>query len=1001
MRQRSFPQTGIEKYIFPRIQIGLARAFLTLVCASAIAGHAAPTEIQFLSGTDKDNTVPWDFQVSTGRNAGIATNIAVPSCWELKGFGTYQYGSTSRSNSETGFYKHTFAVPPAWAGKKIFLVFEGAFTDTSASINGQSVGPTHQGGYYEFKYDVTTNVVVGANTNVLAVTVRKWSASVNLTRSESLGNDYWLFGGIYRPVYLEAKPAAHVERIAANPLASGQVTVNAHLGGISNNYTVRAFVTGTNNVRLGHAFSNSVPMGATEVTLSASLPTPEPWSAEFPNLYTLQVELIDANHTVIHSVSETIGFRTITYNKGQGFFVNGRKVVMRGICRHEEWPTSGRTTSRALSIMDIKLMKEANFNAVRMSHYPPNKIFLEECDRLGMYVLHEFASYQHGGDQGGNGPMDIPNGSRLIGELIRRDVNHPCVFAWGNGNESGANPHLDGGAEGSTNYFALHDIQNRLVIRPQQGGQVFNNVATDHYENYFGGRTSVSNYLRAGATSVFMPTEMLHGLYDGGGGACLAEMWELFRTAPNSGGLFLWAWNDSGIQHDDTGVMDVSGSNGPDGIVGPFREKEASYYAVKSVFSPVQVTPPDPATAGTPLVISNRFDFTDLNQCTFDWQLGWFPQVTDSADKFSTNALTGGLLIAEESRNFTVASVPPQTRGLLALPSFPRNWTNYDALRLTATDPFGNHIYTWTWPLRSPAQIRDRILGVAGAGSPGISAGTNASEIIVTNGPRVFRFSKTSGVINNVTVSNQPVSFSNGPRPVADSPWPVTGITNYFDGTHYVIAVNDLDNSTNAFQWSLRPDGWMKLTYRYTLTGLHENIGITFDYPSHNVTALDWLGQGPYRVWKNRLAGQEIFAHTKSYNDVWTGQSTHYSARRGTETETQWTYPEFAGHHGQLYWATLRTTEQPITVVTPTTNLFFRVLTPPATDIRNVNPAFPPGNISLLHGISGIGTKTVLAARLGPSAETNVAAGLYTGEADFFFGPPPPSGTGREGNVLR
>ncbi|HAO78026.1 MAG TPA: glycoside hydrolase family 2 [Verrucomicrobia subdivision 3 bacterium] len=996
------PSNSIPNPSLSRVRVNYLPVFLTLCGSLAVVSpvSAQQTQVQYLSGTDKDNTIPWQFSISTGRNAGIATTIPVPSCWELQGFGNYQYGSGSSSNSETGFYTNTFAVPSAWAGKKIFLVFEGAFTDTSASINGQSVGATHQDGYYEFKYDVTSKVVAGANTNVLAVTVKKWSSSVNIMRAESLGNDYWVFGGIYRPVYLEAKPAAYVDRIAANPLANGQITVNAYLGGISNNYTVRAFVTDTNNVQLGNAFSNSVSSGATNVTLSASLPAPNPWSAEFPNLYTLNVELIDTNNAVIHSVTNTIGFRTITFTNSQDFFVNGKKVVMRGICRHEEWPTTGRTTSRALSAMDIGMMKEANFNAIRLSHYPPNKVFLEECDRLGMYVLDEFASYQHGGDQGGNGPMDIPNGIRLIGEMIRRDVNHPCIFAWDNGNEGGANPNLDGGAGGSTNYFALYDIQNRLVIRPQQGGSVFNGVVTDHYENY----SSVTNYLRPGAPNVFMPTEMLHALYDGSGGASLAEMWEVFRTAPNSGGMFLWSWDDAGIRHDDTGVMDVSGTSGPDGIVGPYREKEASYYTYKMIYSPVQIGITNLTTFTGALTISNRFDFTDLNQCQFNWQLGWFFDATDPTNNFSTNALTGGLLVGTNGGNFSGPSLPPGTSGLLVLPSFPANWTNYDALRLTATDPFGNNIYTWTWSLHTPAQIRDRILGVVSASAPAITAGTNATEIVVNNGPRVFHFSKTTGIINSLTVSNLPVSFANGPVPASGSAWVVTGITNYTDGTNYYVKVNNLASTTNAFVWTLRPDGWLKLTYQYWLTGTQSFMGITFNYPSNQVTAMNWLGQGPYRVWKNRLAGQEIFTHTKACNDTWTGQSTNYSATHGTATKTQWVYPEFAGYHGQLYWATLQTTERPITVVTPITNIFFRVLTPPTTDNPNpayyVNPPFPSGTISLLHGISAIGDKFDAPGGFAPSAATNIATGLYTGEASFFFGALPASNADRDGNGL-
>src|SRR5258708_4686942 len=269
---------------------------------------AQQTQIQYLSGTDKDHVVNWGFQVSSGRSAGIATNISVPSCWEMMGFGTYNYGQNGAvSNAETGLYTTTFAVPSAWAGKEIFLVFEGVFTDTSASINGQSVGPTHQGGFYEFRYDVTPYVVAGANTNVLQVTARRWSTSGNIVNAEELA-DYWDFGGIYRPVYLEAKPPAYIDRVAANPLANGTITNIVYLGGISNSYTVKAFVTDASNNVLGSPFSNNVSAGASNVLLSASVPSPNSWSSEFPNLYTLTVQLIDTNGAVVHTVPDLISF---------------------------------------------------------------------------------------------------------------------------------------------------------------------------------------------------------------------------------------------------------------------------------------------------------------------------------------------------------------------------------------------------------------------------------------------------------------------------------------------------------------------------------------------------------------------------------------------------------------------------------------------------------------------------------------------------------------------
>lgn len=975
-------------------------ASLALMLAAGPAS-AQQTQIQYLSGTDKDNTVSWQFSVSSGNNAGIATTIPVPSCWPCQGFGTFSYTQNTGSgmtgnNAETGFYTNTFSVPSAWAGKEVFLVFEGVLTDTSASINGHSVGATHQGGYYEFRYDVTPYVVVGANTNVLQVTVRKFSANASVESAEEGNVDYWIFGGIYRPVYLEAKPAAYIDYVAANPLANGNITNSVFLGGITTNYIVQAFVTDTNNVRLGNVFSNSISAGATNVVLSASLPTPNAWSAETPTLYNLIVQLVTTNGVLVHSVTNQIGFRTVTFVANRGFFINGKKVTMRGVCHHEEWPTTGRTSSDAQNSNDVAMIKDMNFNAVRESHYPENKTFLQECNRQGLYILEEMDSYQS--------DIDITDGAQHIYEMIRRDVNDPCIIAWDNGNEaswsSGSTlASLDGGNAGSTNYYALYDVQNRLVVRPGSGG-TFMNLLDNHYPSY----STFTNNLGAGLTA-YSCTEILHAIFDGGGGMSLQEYWDAERTAPNGVGMFVWSWDDEGIVRvDQGGIMDVRGDSAPDGIVGPYREKEASYFTYKAIYSPVQIGAPNPATFTGTLAVSNRFDFTDLSQCTFDWQLGWYFDATDPTNNFSTNALTGGLLVALDSGSFSSSSLAPGsgtgTAGSLALPAFPSTWTNYDALRLTATDPFGRNIYTWTWPLHTSTQIRDRILGRVSASAPAIIAGTGASEIIVTNGPRVFHFSKTTGVLNSLTVSNQSVSFNTGPTLVAGSGWGVTSITNYFDGTNYIILVNDITNAANGFQWTLRPDGWLKLSYRYTLTGSQSYMGITFNYPSNNVTSMNWLGQGPYRVYKNRLAGQEVFTHTKSFNFAWTGQSTNYSASHGTPSTSQWTYPEFEGYHGRLYWAALNTIEQPITVVTPSSNLYFRLLTPPSTDIGNVNPAYPSGTISFLDGITPIGDKFEAASATGPAGQLNTAAGLYTNEVNFFFGPLPASGADRDGNGL-
>jgi hypothetical protein len=593
-----------------------------------------------------------------------------------------------------------------------------------------------------------------------------------------------------------------------------------------------------------------------------------------------------------------------------------------------------------------------NMNAVRMSHYPPAKHFLEECDRLGLLVINELAGWQ-------SPPYDNAIAPQLVRELVVRDVNHPCIFAWANGNEGGSNPTVD-------DDFGFWDPQNRKVLHPANWeSELTGGVRTHHYATY----TQVTNYLGAGKP-VFMPTEIQHGLYDGGAGAGLADHWNAMRAAPNSGGMFIWALLDEGVVRDDWGgAIDVAGDNAPDGIVGPYREKEASYYTVKALWSPVQITAPDPASFTGALAVENRFDFTDLRQCTFRWELGRFP-----APPAPTSVLDAGFLAEVTSAEFAGPAVAPGATGSLALELQP-NWGDFEALRLTAKDPHGREIYTWTWPLRSAAAVRERLVSVGGGSPAGITVGVAGGELSVTNGARAWRFDLRNGRLNGVTVAGQPVSLANGPRSVAGE-WPVTGVTHGFVGADYVVTMNDVTNASAGFQWRLRTSGWLSLSYRYTLTGPHHCFGVTFDYPETNVTAMRWLGQGPYRVWQNRRAGQELAVHYKTANN--------------TDTGKQWGYPEFRGYHGQLHWAQLQTTQADITVATPTPDLFLRVLTPPvaSTSRPGVSPAFPPGDLSLLHAINAIGHKfaTPDLGNLGPASAPAVATGLYTGEVDLFFG---------------
>ena len=242
-------------------------------------GYPDRTEVSYLSGLGIDDAVPWDFSVTGGRRAGEAATIPVPSNWELHGFGSFHYGSEPRT-TEQGIYKRAFDIPAAWSGKRIFITFEGAMTDAAVTVNGQSAGPPHQGAFYRFRYDITSLVKVGA-ANQLEVRVAKESADPSVNEAERAA-DYWTFGGIFRPVYLEAFPASSIERLAIDARADGTLGVEVFLREIPGAHRPEARVLDETLSPVGPTLSAAAEAGQDRVKLTGGFPGIKTWSAETP-----------------------------------------------------------------------------------------------------------------------------------------------------------------------------------------------------------------------------------------------------------------------------------------------------------------------------------------------------------------------------------------------------------------------------------------------------------------------------------------------------------------------------------------------------------------------------------------------------------------------------------------------------------------------------------------------------------------------------------------------
>jgi hypothetical protein len=910
---------------------------LFFFCAFTLASFAQKTEVQYLSGTDKDHTVAWDFFCTKGMKSGSWTTIQVPSHWEFQGFGGFNYGQNEKVyNNEQGLYKFNFNVPKSWKKKKIYVVFEGSMTDTEVKINGKLAGPIHQGAFYRFRYDISQLLNVGEN-NLLEVTVNKESSDASINRAERRG-DFWVFGGLYRPVYLEAYPSESIDRIAVDARADGSFKLNAFLKGIDKAKTIEAQIQSTDGKSFGLPIKATIDANKELVQLSGSFAKPALWNTETPNLYDVVVRLKEGKK-VVHQIKQRFGFRTIEVRQTDGIYVNNQKIIFRGVCRHTAWPTSGRCSSKELSILDVNLMKDMNMNAVRMSHYPPDQHFLVVCDSLGMFVLDELTGWQ--------AYYSTEVGTRLVKELVERDVNHPSILLWDNGNEGGFNKDLRG-------EYAKYDPQNRQVIEPWAK---LNGMDTKHYPGY----KYVDNALNTG-NLIYFPTEFLHGLYDGGLGAGLDDYWNLMSSKSLAAGGFLWVFADEGVMRNDLkDSIDTHGNNAPDGILGPYREKEGSYYTIREIWSPVHVKGLKiDASFDGKIPVTNRFLYTNLNQCKFKGELakisGQFPGIGMQK-----------IPVVLPSPNIAVGD-----SGILKL-SLPKNWNEFDALYLTATDPYGRLINTWSWNISKPEALKNRLVQHT---QDEVKSGETEDFLFFSSGKIRAQFSKKSGLLTEVKVGNKLVPFNNGPNFVGDT-LTFKGINLVKSGDHSVVEVT-YNKSPQCFaRWTMLPGGWLELEYQLHPVGKTDWAGITFSYPENLVKGATLVANGPYHVWKNRLKGTEFGVFNKKYNNTVTGET--------------WDYPEFKGYYANFYAVQVQTKELPFTIVSETPDLFLHLFTPQAARFARggVLPSFPSGNISILNGISAIGTKFTRPEVEGPQSQKNEyfqEAKPLSGKIYFHFG---------------
>jgi beta-galactosidase/beta-glucuronidase len=554
-------------------------------------------------------------------------DMSVPSNWEMLGYSQPQYGSVDNT---VGLYRRTVDVPAGFAGHRVFWRFDGVFESAEIFVNGKRVG-YHESGFTAFDVDLTDFIVPG-RPNLFAVRVCK-----AVFTSDMETGDFEALGGIYRNNFLYAVPATHISDITIRTTLDPQY-VNATLAadlevtgqpGQNVNLTGTLLDAAGQQVPTGRPINASITVGQDgkgSTTLSVPVDHPFLWSAEKPNLYTLAVSL---SGPAAETIRQPFGFRQIEISPDQVVLWNGVPIKCAGTCRHEIYPSLGSALTDEIWMKDITLMKGANINAVRTSHYNHASRFLDLCDQNGFYLLDEipFCWIQ---DRVSD-PSFVPGMLQRSLETYERDKNRPSVLAWSCGNE---NP------VGSDEQAVLDFMHQHDPTRPAFASCLnHNDLKGQSFTDFHYPWPPMLEQLAKndGKHAPVILTEQPHIFwqgfwhqYDPGvsdlWGEVISKSWNAVDNYPDLVGSFIWEWQDQPIADlfNDDGKDKKTGLRFQNnkGVVTGYREPKPEYWEVKMAYSQVKIDPaPLQPTGGTcPVAITNRYSFTNLDELKCRWQ---------------------------------------------------------------------------------------------------------------------------------------------------------------------------------------------------------------------------------------------------------------------------------------------------------------------------------------------------------------------------------------------
>lgn len=613
----------------------------------------------------------------------------VPANWEVNGYGTPIYVSagypfkidpprvmgepkvdytTYKERNPVGQYRRSFQLPAGWEARgQTFLRFEGVMSAFYVWINGERVGYS-QGSMEPSEFNITNYLHAGENQ--IALEVYRYSDGSYLE-----DQDFWRFGGIHRSIHLLHTPDIRIRDYAVRTLPvstdyqdfilqidpqfsvyRGMTGKGTTLQGVLKDASGREIATLKGDVedildlehkagRMNEWYPQRGPRKLGR--MSATIKSPKRWTAETPYLYKLHLALLTAEGEVIEQVEQSVGFRSVEIRNGQ-LLVNGASVRFRGVNRHEHDPRTARVMSEERMLQDILLMKQANINAVRTSHYPNVSRWYELCDSLGLYVMDEADIEEHGlrGILASTPDWHAAFLDRAV-RMAERDKNHPSIVMWSMGNESGYGPnfaaisawlhdfdptrpvHYEGaqGAGGEPDPKTV-DVISRFYTRVKQ--EYLNPGIAEGEDKERAENARWERLLeiaeRTNDNRPVMTSEYAHSMGNALGN--FKEYWDEIYSNPRMLGGFIWDWVDQGIYKTlpDGRIMVAYGGDFGDkpnlkafcfnGLLMSDRETTPKYWEVKKVYSPVELR-----VESGELRVTNRNHHTDLSQYRCLWTL--------------------------------------------------------------------------------------------------------------------------------------------------------------------------------------------------------------------------------------------------------------------------------------------------------------------------------------------------------------------------------------------